>query len=133
MTNFTSKIVAVVKDYHGSNANPAEEDVNHLMPVYLKVIAGKCPNTTILSGTVAQREGFIVGKAYLIQVTEREASEYGREFSYSLLGELSTMELLTVEASLGAPSIFEVRSKEEEESEEEDAMEGMKIPTLKKK
>jgi hypothetical protein len=133
MTNFTSKIVAVVKEYRGSKANPAGVDTNDLMPVYLKVVAGKSPNTTILSGTIAEREGFVIGKSYLIQITEREESDYGREFNFSMLGELSTMELLTVEAALGAPVIFDVRNHDEYEDEsDEDETEGVAIPKLQK-
>jgi len=105
---FKSKMVATVNEFQGSTANPAKADKNGLMPVIFDVLAGSCPSKIVLSGTIAERSGFEVGKIYAIQVRERTADEYGRQFSYNKIGEVSALDALNVESILGAPIIVDV-------------------------
>lgn len=100
---FNGKVAAVVKAY--TQGNP---DKNGKDPVILQVVAGTSPNRTILSGTIAEREGFVVGNAYLTQIKEGDENEFGRQFIFSNIGVLGTMDLLSIESHLGEPVIFDV-------------------------
>lgn len=101
---FNSLIIATAKEFTQGNA-----DKHGKSPVILNVLAGKCPNRTVLSGTIAEREGFTVGKSYLVQVREIEAdAKYGRQFIFSKAGDVSTMDILTANAQLGDAKIFNV-------------------------
>lgn len=101
---FTSMIAASVG--HFSKGTP---DKHGLEPIILSVIAGKCPNRNVLSGTIAKNNNIEVGKSYLFQVREVEPSEeYGRQFVFTRVGELSAMEALTVVKELGNAVLFDV-------------------------
>ena len=101
------KIAVTVKTFQGN------ADKNGMEPVYLNVLAGKCPNRNVLSGTIAEREGLEVGKSYLMQVREIEANEYGRQFTFSKIGELSALDVLDIEARLSSPVIIDVSIDED--------------------
>ena len=109
MNKFTGKVVVSVKIFTGKTATA---DVNGLEPIYLKVIGGKSPNRTILSGTVADNEGFEVGKTYLAQVSEDEVHEvHGRQFIWTKIVEMSAMDVLDAENRVGAPVMFDVKGE----------------------
>ena len=115
---FNSMIIATAKPYTQGTA-----DKHGKNPVILNVLAGTCPNRTVLSGTVAEREGIEVGKSYLFQVRETATDpKHGRQFVYSKAGEVSTMEILTAADKLGDASIFDVNgadAKTKEKVEDE--------------
>jgi len=106
-----SKFVATVNTFSGSTERPAKQDRNGKDPIILSVISGKAPNRTVLSGTVAERAGLEVGKTYLIQVRETEANEYGRQFRFEKIGEPSMLDVLDMEDRLGEPTIIDVSTK----------------------
>lgn len=88
--------------------NNGEPDKNGKDPVILNVLAGKAPNRTVLSGTVAENAGFKVGNSYLAQCRETEMDEqYGRQFIWNSIKELSVMDILESKKNLGAATIFD--------------------------
>lgn len=92
------------------NGNP---DKNGKLPVILRPFAGKCPNKFVISGTVAETEGIQVGKSYLVNILEREESaEYGRQFQYQKLNELTALESASIVGSLGNAIILNVLEEE---------------------
>lgn len=99
MKNAKMNTMAVVTAKDFVNGNP---DKNGLEPVILVNLAGKLPNRTVISGTIAEREGFIPGNTYLIKCTEQnESPEYGRQFTFSLVKELGAIEILDAQKHLG--------------------------------
>jgi hypothetical protein len=101
---FNSIIVATVNKF-----NNGEEDKNGKLPVILNVVAGKCPNRNVLSGTVAENAGFEVGETYLIQCREIEPSEeYGRQFVYNKMKSLDVVNILDSIKQLPKAEIFAV-------------------------
>lgn len=109
MSKFNSIFVATARPFNGSTDNPAEADKNGKMPVILNVVAGKAPNARVLSGTVAERAGFAIGKSYLVSSTEGTPDpEYGRRFTFDAVKELDAMEILAGADKLGEAHIVEV-------------------------
>ena len=101
--------VATIKPFRGSNIRPSEEDKNHLTPILLDVVAGSCPNRRVLSGTVAKRAGMIEDNTYMCKYEEIDATEYGRQFRFSTIVQLtSPSEILEAVMSLGMPNLIEV-------------------------
>lgn len=88
--------------------NSGTLDKNGKEPVILNVVSGKSPNRTVLSGTIAERAGFEVGKTYLASCSEREANEYGRQFVWQKLSEASVMDVIKGQKELGAAQYFNV-------------------------
>ena len=120
---FSSMFVATVVQFLGSNDDPATVDTNGKMPVLLNVVAGQCPNARVLSGTVAERNGFEVGKCYLTSVSETEPRDYKdeesddiittRNFNYSAVAPATFSEILQAKKELGAPVLIDVTSDRE--------------------
>lgn len=109
MNKFSGKVIAAAKIF-----NSGKVDKNGKEPIMLNVIAGKAPNRNILSGTVAELEGFKPGDAYLIQVREVEPdSEHGRQFIWQKIMKLSALEILDAEERLGQPEIFSIEEQED--------------------
>lgn len=99
-----------------------EADSNGKMPVILRCIAGRIPNRNVLSGTIAENEGFIPGKAYLAQVRETEASdEYGRQFVFTNVSEASMMDIVDAESKLGPAVVYDAALKVEKVTEGEES------------
>ena len=95
-------------------------DKNGETPVLLNVLAGKAPNRTVISGTVAKRNGFELGKMYMVQVTEREAdAQYGRQFNFSKITEAEVKDMFPAIANLGKAEIFAVEGTTSDEAIEE--------------
>ena len=96
--------VITVKSWNAGNA-----DKHGKLPMLLKVVAGKVPNRSIISGTIAEREGFVENNSYLCQYTESAESEtYGRQFNFSNLGQISGMEIIKATAELGEAVVVDV-------------------------
>lgn len=87
--------VAVCTAFKGKDA---KADKNGKAPVALQPISGTSPRgLNILSGTVAEQQGFVPGKTYGVMATERPTDEeYGRQFNYTKIGELSALEVMTM-------------------------------------
>ena len=84
-------------------------DKNGKQPVILNVVAGKCPNRNVLSGTVAESLGLEVGKTYLLSYREGEPdANYGRQFVYSKLKEMTASEIMSSPKELGIAEVFDV-------------------------
>lgn len=90
-------------------------DKNGLLPMVFVPLAGKLPNKSMfISGTIADREGMLPNKMYLIQVTEKPSNQYGRQFQVNNLGEVSALDFATKAkeffSSLGNPEVFSVEN-----------------------
>lgn len=105
---FNSMIIVNAAEFNGS------ADKNGASPVILNVLAGKSPNRTVLSGTVAQMAGFETGKAYLVSCKEGEPDvTYGRRFVFSKIKELDALEILQSAKVLGEAQVFDVNAVDE--------------------
>lgn len=86
-------------------------DKNGKQPVILNVVAGKCPNRNVISGTVAESMGIEVGKTYLFSVREGEPdATYGRRFIFSKLSELRGIEIVQSSKEVGNAEVFAVET-----------------------
>lgn len=107
---FNELILGVVTPFSGSTT----PDRNGLSSVMIQCIAGKMPNRNVLSGTVAQRSGFEVGKTYLIDVREQGRDMvYGLDFNFILVKEMTSgTDIIDATVRLGKPEIFVVDKPE---------------------
>lgn len=73
--------------FNGSSENPAKADKNGKMPIYLNTLTGSLPERArVLSGSVAENQGFTVGSVGMIKVERIEDSqEYGEQYRHSLI------------------------------------------------
>ena len=110
--------LAKVSEFRGSNENPAQPDINGKMPVILDVLAGNCPRLRVISGTVAERGNLEVGNSYLFKWEEREANDYGRQFNFTAVDQVTGMDIITISEKLGTAKIFEVDATAEQEEKE---------------
>lgn len=112
----TINTTALVKTSTAS-ATTYSLDKNGLLPMVFTPLAGAIPNKSMfVSGTVAQNEGLLPNKMYLIQVVEGNKSDlYGRQFRVSNLGEVSALDFATKNkdfvASLGVATVFTVEEE----------------------
>lgn len=119
MKKFQGLCIVSVNSY-----NQGELDKNGKAPVYLNVVAGKYPNRTVLSGTVAENAGFQTGKTYLAQVREGEFNKdlnprtgepYGRNFVWNALMEASMTDIVNGVKNFGQPVQFDAAVEVEED------------------
>ncbi len=117
MSKINGMCVATVRQFFGSNEDPAVADKNGKMPVILNIVAGTAPNKRVLSGTVAERAGMTVGKTYLINCTEGSLQEYEdgegntvttRSFTFDAMSELTVREILDANKDLGPAKVIDV-------------------------
>lgn len=102
--------LVMVNEFQSANSKP---DRNEKNPILLVSIAGKMPNRAVLSGTIAERNGFEVGKKYMISYTEGETNQYGRQFSFTNEGEVTSVaDTLLLKKEYGAPQIINVDIQE---------------------
>lgn len=103
---FNELIVGAITPFSGTN----DPDKNGENPVMIQCIAGKMPNRNVLSGTVAQRAGFEVGKTYLMQVREAGVdSVFGVDFNFVKIKELeSGLDIAKTTRELGPAKILTV-------------------------
>ena len=114
MTRLNTMFLATVASFTGSNETPASPDKHGKMPVILNVVAGQAPNKRIVAGTLAERNGYEVGKAYLFQATEGEPdAEYGRQFNFTAIKEATLMEVVEAGKHLGPAALLDVTSEVE--------------------
>lgn len=114
MNKFNGMALVVVKSWNTDNV-----DKNGLSPVLLQCLAGTMPNRSIISGTIAQREGLYENSTYLVQITETETDDkYGRQFNFTNVGQASLLEIISAKRELGAVKVFDASEAIVEESEE---------------
>ncbi len=90
-------------------------DKNGKQALILLPVAGKIPNRNILAGTTAERAGFESGKSYLVTVRETESNEYGRQFQWTKVCEVSSpLEIIKATKELGDGTVFSVDKVEAE-------------------
>lgn len=89
--------VVKVNQFNGSAARPATTDKNGLAPVVLTSYNGTLPaNARVLSGTVAQRAGMYEGHNYAVRLVLTGVDrQYGEQYRYEVVGEVSTVEVIT--------------------------------------
>lgn len=95
--------VVKVNRFNGSASRPAVADKNGMEPIILTSYNGTLPNNArVLSGTVAANNGFQVGKNYMVTLTRTGTdSQYGDQFRYDVVGELSPVEIAQNLTTLG--------------------------------
>ena len=99
-------IVATVTDFSGTST----PDKNGEMPVMLQCIAGTMPNRNVLSGTVARRAGFEVGKTYLVNVRESGYDQlFGADFTFTKVADLDNgLDIIRTAKEIGDPQIVRI-------------------------
>lgn len=107
---FTGKIVGTITPFSGTTTT----DKNGADSVMVQCIAGKMPNRNVISGTVAQRAGFEVGKTYFIIVREAGYHEvHGTQYDFLKVKELTEgIDIVDTCMALGEPTIFNVEKPE---------------------
>lgn len=104
--------------------NNGKVDKNGESPVLLNVLAGKSPNRTVISGTIAKRNGFEVGKLYMVQITEGTADEqYGRQFNINKIADATVADMFTAITALGKAELFDVNGSSSDEHQEQEKKE----------
>lgn len=108
------------------NKAGSEADKNGLMNVYLTPIAGKIPNQAmVVSGTVAQKAGLVVGTTLMVMISERASDPvYGRQFNHTVLGPVTPGEILGLRKELGAAIVLDTTSANA------NAPENVEVPVL---
>lgn len=108
---FNEMIVVAVTPFSGTDSS----DKNGENPVMLQCIAGKMPNRNVLSGTVAQRAGFEVGKTYLVNVRKNGTDKiFGEDFAFIKVKELVTgKDIIESVKDLGSAQILTIERPEE--------------------
>jgi len=99
-TSKTVIFVATAKQFQGSKRRPAKKDENGKDPVVLDPIGGKSPRAlNVLSGTVAEGQGFKAGTTHLCKAVHMGQADSvinpGQKvdsFNFSSLGTISPME-----------------------------------------
>lgn len=90
-------------------------DKNGLESIILDAIAGSVPDKRVLSGTIADREGFSPNNSYMVAIEELPSNEYGRQFRFKNLGQLSGLELMRTCKELGKAITVKVDAEPKEE------------------
>lgn len=109
MKQFSEVIVVTITPFNGTTT----QDKNGLLPVMLQCIAGKMPNRNVLSGTLAERAGFEIGKTYLAQVREQGIDiTFGPAFTFTKVSELKGVEIVDAIRKIGNPEILNVERPE---------------------
>lgn len=116
--------MAVVNVQQFRTSEGLSTDKNGKQDVILLPIAGKIPNRQVLAGTIAESNGFVVGKTYLVNITKleptdkaaesRNLAEYPHQFNWTVLKELDAFEILQASKELGSPEVYNVDKKVEE-------------------
>jgi len=84
--------------FRGGSKGTATPDVNGKMPVILSPLndANLFPTNRVLSGTVAENAGLIVGNVYLVKVTHTGNNSYGAQYQFERIGsELDPLDAVT--------------------------------------
>lgn len=112
--SLNTMIVASVTNFSGTTT----PDKNGETPVMIQCIAGQMPNRNVLSGTVAMRAGFEVGKTYLVNVRETGYDDiFGPDFTFIKVMELNNgLDIVRAAKELGEPRVLFVTRPEGFES-----------------
>jgi len=106
---YSTTAVVVAKEFSETSEKPATVDKHGKYPIILVPVAGKIPNRQVISGTVADREGFSINQTYMVQVIERESdAQYGRQFTFTNLGQLGGVDVIKAAKELGEASVFNI-------------------------
>lgn len=99
-------ILVTVTPFSGTTST----DKNGKFPVMLQCLAGVMPNRNVLSGTVAERAGFEVGKTYLANVRELGVDQvFGPAYTFIKVMECKSAEdIAKAQKALGDPEILTV-------------------------
>ena len=99
-------IVAAVTNFSGTTT----PDKNGETPIMLQCIAGQMPNRNVLSGTVARRAGFEVGRTYLVNVRETGYDDiFGPDYTFVKVMELDNgLDIVRAAKELGEARILYV-------------------------
>ena len=111
-------VIATVNPFNSGNP-----DKNGKSPVILNVVSGKAPNRNVLSGTVAENAGIETGKSYIFRWREIDPNEYGRQFRWTVVSEISGLELIKASQELGEANVFDVAAQGQSSQELETAPE----------
>lgn len=119
-------IVVTVTPFSGTTT----PDKNGKPSVMLQCEAGRMPNRNVLAGTLAERQGFEVGKTYLAQVRERGYDKiFGTDFNFIKVMELKSGEdIVKTVKEIGPPQIIIIDRPErffEEYERKGDAVESL--------
>lgn len=101
MEALNEMIIGTITAYSGTNST----DKNGEEPIMVQCMAGIMPNRNVLSGTLAKRAGFEIGKTYLINVREVGFDkEFGRDFNFIKVKEITeATEIIRALKLLGNP------------------------------
>lgn len=125
-------IVATVTMFSGTTT----PDKNGEPPVMLQCMAGTMPNRNVLSGTVAKRGGFEVGKTYLVNVREAGYDDlFGPDYTWTKVVELTSgLDIVKAVKEVGNPHIQTVPRPigfEDNYKRKGDAVEGQRTLRIK--
>lgn len=102
-------IIITVTKFSGTDT----PDKNGEEAVMLQCIAGTMPNRNVMSGTVAKRGGFEVGKSYLVNVREAGIDDtFGQDFDFVKVKEVDALEAIKGRQLLGEPKILTIARPE---------------------
>lgn len=77
-------------------------DKNGLEAILLDVVAGRMPQKRVISGTIADRQRFEVGKCYLVAIEQLpDDPQYGEQWAFKNLDHLQGRELMATCKDLG--------------------------------
>lgn len=102
--------LAIVK-VQGFKKQGSEADSNGVENVILVPLAGKLPSKRVIAGTVALNSGFRINNddRILVSYTEVEPdTQYGRQFRFTPVGSITTMEFMQAHKDFGEPTIINV-------------------------
>lgn len=108
MAKFNGVFVARVAHFKKAGH---ETDMNGNPNVVLEVVAGKAPqlNKRIIAGSIAMSAGMVFDDTIAVSFVEGEPDkDYGRQFKYTKIGRLTTIEALGSIAQFGMPEEVEV-------------------------
>lgn len=89
-------------------------DKHGLTPIKLQCLAGSIPSNNVLSGTIAERAGFVAGNTYLVSCEETTPDEeYGRRFIFMPLEKVSGLDIIKLKKELGNSIVVDVTASEE--------------------
>ena len=119
---FNAIILVNAQEFNGIDPKTDEvrRDRHGKKATLLSILAGKCPNRNVISGTVAEDRGFVHGKTYLAQVQERPENDYGRQFNFTKLSEATPLEIIQAAKELGTAEIFNIDDNTSEKDEVEE-------------
>lgn len=129
---FNEMIIGSITTFSGTTT----PDKNGEQAIMIQCIAGIIPNRNVLSGTVAKRAGFEVGKTYLINVREAGTDIlFGTDYTFTKVQELtSALDIVKAIKELGQPKIINVQRPEgfeEKYERKSDAVEGQRTVRIK--